>query len=89
MCRSRSNNSWLVSDRQLDPSGLCDRPATGPFGQDAEILLNDVQYEPKPEWSPYVPPAVCVGCLPYDPGHVAAVTLGTEKIVYVAANPNG
>ena len=69
----------------LDPPDTCGVPLGGPFGKDAEVLLNDVQYELEPGWLP----RSGIPC-PDNPdgwanpmSDIAGAPLGTEKLVAV------
>lgn len=73
---------------EMDPPGSCGVPLSGPFGQDVEILLNDVQYELEPNWGAlaYVPNPWCFpgGSQYAQPlSDFAAAPLGTERIAAV------
>jgi hypothetical protein len=73
---------------EMDPPGSCGVPLSGPFGQDVEILLNDVQYELEPGWHSQggIPNWFCLpgGDVRAQPvSDLAAAPLGTERIVAV------
>lgn len=67
----------------MDSPGSCGVPLGGPFGQDVEVLLNDVQYELEPSWYPQA----AIPAMPSSDS--AAAALGTERIaaVWHEANP--
>ena len=72
---------------ELDPPGSCGVPLGGPFGQDVEILLNDIQYELDPGWYPQdaILNLYCFpGGIQAEPlSDFAAAPLGTERIAAV------
>jgi hypothetical protein len=71
----------------MDPPGSCGVPLGGPFGQDVEVLLNDVQYELEPDWGApaYVPNWWCFFSDHWSQplSDFAAAPLGTERVVAV------